>query len=380
MIKIIKKVIMVLLVTFSVAAALFVVLAVADFFGSKSLVKYIGSVEKVEKTDIPEYFIDDAGYYSFIKEDNSDFKILQLTDIHLGGGALSLKKDRMALEAIVALANSTKPDLIIITGDMVYPVPIQSGSSDNLKSAKYLGTLMYNLGIPWTITFGNHDTEEYAKYTKDEIADYYMSVGNCLFQKGPSDIAGIGNTIINVRNTEGKIVTALVLIDSNMYTDGKFMDNYDNIHDDQVDWYVSRIKELSEGSDSVVPSLAFWHIPVNEYSDAWQLYKKGSSEVGYIYGRAGEKDEKVFAPKYRGNIFDVMSELGSTKGIFCGHDHLNDFSVVYRGIRLTYGQSIDYLAYLGIAKTTWQRGGTVIEIDSDSSFTVTPVILEDLKD
>ena len=67
MIKIIKKVIMVLLVTFSVAAALFAVLAVAYFFGSKSLVKYIGSVEKVEKTDIPEYFIDDSGYYSFIK-------------------------------------------------------------------------------------------------------------------------------------------------------------------------------------------------------------------------------------------------------------------------------------------------------------------------
>jgi hypothetical protein len=165
-----------------------------------------------------------------------------------------------------------------------------------------------------------------------------------------------------------------------MYTDGKFMDNYDNIHDDQVDWYVNRIKALSEGSGGVVPSLAFWHIPVNEFGDAWQLNKKGNSQVEYICGKAGEKDEKVFAPKYRGIIFDAMVGLGSTKGIFCGHDHLNDFSVVYKGIRLTYGKSIDYLAYLGIAKSTWQRGGTVIEIGGDSSFAVTPVILADIAD
>jgi hypothetical protein len=73
-----------------------------------------------------------------------------------------------------------------------------------------------------------------------------------------------------------------------------------------------------------------------------------------------------------------MVELGSTKAIFCGHDHLNDFSVTYKGIRLTYGKSIDYLAYYNIKNSHWQRGGTVIEIAPDSSFTIDQVVLADI--
>ena len=77
-------------------------------------------------------------------------------------------------------------------------------------------------------------------------------------------------------------------------------------------------------------------------------------------------------------MFDKILELGITKGIFCGHDHYNNFSVLYkrdgdsRGIRLTYGMSIDYLAYAGIYKEHSQRGTTVITINSDGVFESTP--------
>ncbi len=42
--------------------------------------------------------------------------------------------------------------------------------------------------------------------------------------------------------------------------------------------------------------------------------------------------------------FERAVEIGSTKGIFCGHDHYNNISLEYKGIRLTYAMSIDYLA------------------------------------
>ena len=70
-----------------------------------------------------------------------------------------------------------------------------------------------------------------------------------------------------------------------------------------------------------------------------------------------------------------MLELGSTKATFCGHDHFNNMSLEYKGIRLTYGMSIDYLATPGTATSTKQRGGTLIIVAPDSSFTIEQVPL-----
>ena len=63
-----------------------------------------------------------------------------------------------------------------------------------------------------------------------------------------------------------------------------------------------------------------------------------------------------------------MQELGSTKGVFVGHDHKNNFSLLYKGIRLTYGMSIDYIAFPGMSKIGAQRGCTVIEVSPDGTF------------
>ena len=63
-----------------------------------------------------------------------------------------------------------------------------------------------------------------------------------------------------------------------------------------------------------------------------------------------------------------MLELGSTIGVFCGHDHYNNMSLGYKGIRLTYGMSIDYLAMPGIENDIAQRGAELITIHPDSSW------------
>ena len=81
-----------------------------------------------------------------------------------------------------------------------------------------------------------------------------------------------------------------------------------------------------------------------------------------------------------------MKSLGSTKAIFCGHDHLNDFSVLYEGVRYTYSKSIDYTAYLfqGIAKKSEQRGGTELLLKGSNSsleadFDIVSIKLTDIK-
>jgi len=350
--------------------------------GYRANTKRVLENQPVETRNL-ELYKDELGYWTFVNQEDSKFSILQLTDIHIGNGFLSFNKDIKALNAVKELIIYSKPDLIIVTGDMVYPVPIQSGTGNNLKASILFAEFISSFGIPWTVTFGNHDYEWYSWYNLDSIAEVYESYDNCLFQRGPEDVYGLSNHFINILNSDRTLNKTLALLDSNSYDGFKFT-HYDRIHDDQVEWYENELHKISNhyGIDGLIPSLAFFHIPVNEFEDAWELYRQGSEEVIYHYGKAGEEGERIYAPRQRGNIFKKMVDLGSTEGIFCGHDHYNDFSITYQGIRLTYGKSIDYLAYYGVvpgfSKSTWQRGGTLIEIDVDGSFEVTPITLIDI--
>ncbi len=115
--------------------------------------------------------------------------------------------------------------------------------------------------------------------------------------------------------------------------------------------------------------MVFFHIPLQQYRTAYELYEQGSDEVKYYFGENGEKMiNKVCCSDYPSSLFDKMLELKSTTGTFCGHDHYNNMSLEYQGIRLTYGMSIDYLAMPGIEKDKKQRGAELITIHSDGSW------------
>ncbi len=75
-----------------------------------------------------------------------------------------------------------------------------------------------------------------------------------------------------------------------------------------------------------------------------------------------------------------MLELKSTTGTFCGHDHYNNMSLEYKGIRLTYGMSIDYLAMPGIEYDNKQRGAELITLHSDSSWDLEQLPLDSINE
>lgn len=324
--------------------------------------------KKVENGGLKPTFKD--GYAVFTKPSDRDFKVLQLTDMHFGRGILSVKSDKLARNAVITLVERVKPDLIIITGDNVYPIPIFSGSFNNMRESKYVGELMESFGIPWTMTFGNHDTEPFATHTRKELLDYYSSLENCLLTDGAPGVFGTGNHIILLENEDGAKNTAFVMLDSNMYLNKSFFSTFDNVHDDQIEWYKREITKLSDGKK--LQSLAFMHMPPVEYRDAWAKLKMGKTdEVTYHCGTIAEVNDHVgFSRRKEGHFFEEMLAFGSCKGIFCGHDHLNNISMTYKGIRLTYGMAIDYLAYKGIKKKYTNRGGTVITVAENGSFHV----------
>ena len=326
---------------------------------------------------------DTDGNWTFYTD--RDLKILQLTDVHIGGGIMSLKKDKMALNAVAAMLTAEKPDLVVITGDLVYPVPFQAGTFNNGISTDMVITLLEKLGVYYTVCFGNHDSELYSDYTREKIADKYANpdLKYSLFQKGPEDVDGYGNQVIKVKNSKGIVTNAFFTLDSHSYVDGDFLGvqwKYDNIHENQIEWYKECVLAIDAANKAIDPdcpmftSLCFFHIPLEEFGIAWQEYKangyKDTENVKCFAGGYYEKDEKSYCGVYSDNFFETALELGSTKGIFCGHDHENNASIEYKGIRLTYGMSIDYLAYTGIYKKGAQRGCTVITLSKDGELSV----------
>ncbi len=388
--------------------------AIANAVGIKALIKAASSYDKVQYAE-EERFVkgenlikDDDGYWTFKTDRN--LKIVQFTDVHIGAGCFSQSKDGWAMNAVAKMITEEKPDLVVVTGDIAYPVPFQAGTFNNLNATKVFANLMESLGVYWTFAFGNHDTEAYSMYERKDICDYYESAAfeYCLFERGFSDDEkGYGNNIIKVQNSKGITTHAIVTLDSHSYIEGDYFGaawKYDNIHQSQIDWYCAEMDKLKAanvaegGDDEYVPNLAFFHIPMEEYRKAWgELIEanngtkatdaekkagkyeniKETENVDYIYGIMGEDDKQkngqrtygVFCGIHPDEFFEKGADHG-LQGTFCGHDHYNNFSVIYKQngkrVRLTYGMSIDYLAYPGIYKEHLQRGCTVINLLADS--------------
>lgn len=344
---------------------------------------YINSVPIVEHNTHKIEYDEQTGIYT-ITSSTEDFKILHLTDIHIGGSLYSYSKDMKALKACFAEIEHTHPDLVVVTGDLCFPLGIMSMSLNNSAPVQQFAAFMRNTGIPWAFTYGNHDTESLASLNKTELNEVYMSLsyktsGNLLYPYTQPDIMGRNNQLIELRNTDGTLNTGLFMIDSNAYT-GEGINVYDYIHDDQVDWYAEQVERMNAEAGYTVNSFVFFHIPLQEYKTATELYLDGSDEVTYFFGEnpgdhGGITNDLVCCSDYPSKMFDTALELGSTTGFFCGHDHYNNASIEYKGIRLTYGMSIDYLAMPGIERETKQRGAELITIHPDSSWNLEQIPL-----
>ena len=79
-----------------------------SLIGIKSNTNFIKSMEAVSYESQLKPDIGEDGYYTFVTDDN--FKVMQLTDVHIGAGFLSIKKDSMALNAVASMIQEEKPD------------------------------------------------------------------------------------------------------------------------------------------------------------------------------------------------------------------------------------------------------------------------------
>ena len=299
----------------------------------------------------------------YVRADDTAFSVLQITDIHILNDE---KKDAKAYKTITAMVETAKPDMIVVTGDI-------TSEKENYTAFKSFCSFMEEFQIPWAFTYGNHegldiqyepneilDPEKIAD--KQTLNDYLESLEYCIYERGDKNTDGMGNYYYTVRDDNGKAITSLIFMDSNSYDEEN--EGYDHFHDNQIQWYEKTVKQIAKeengDENKVVPSLAFFHIPMKEYMTR---YKDGERLWGFKF----PKEDGT--PAIDDEMFEKMAELGSTKGCFVGHDHMNNFSVEYQGIRLTYGLSCDHNIYM-----TPFRGGTLINIKNDGTFTTQSLI------
>ena len=115
--------------------------------------------------------------------ENRDYKILQLTDLHLGFGLFSHKKDKMALDAVTKIINRTSPDLIVFTGDIIFPFLPKAGTMNNKKQAERFIRFIDRFKIPYTLVFGNHDCEMGANVVVSSLQIFLQMENIVSFQK-----------------------------------------------------------------------------------------------------------------------------------------------------------------------------------------------------
>ena len=246
----------------------------------------------------------------------SDFRILQLTDIHL-----SDKDDKETQFKFMDLLyqDANNPDLVVVTGDL-----FTFACKDTAKSLlKYFDSKK----IPWTVCFGNHDEQCY--FSVDWLTETLSKYGSyCMFKDLQDDkVNGNCNFVINLKDGS-KVHDQLFIMDSNRYNFNFSQLGYDCFKEDQINWYSDIVEYTKKQNDDVVVnSLMFYHIPLPEINAAWE-------EGTHI---DGEKREASCPPDHDYGFFGKIKELGSTSAMFFGHDHINNFEVDYQGVKFCYG-------------------------------------------
>lgn len=250
------------------------------------------------------------------------FKILQLTDLHISSYPFE-ELDQKTIRNIKNVINQSNPDLIVLTGDIIFSAVLENA----LEAFKAIADVFNAYDIPISMTYGNHDSEVYA--TREELRDSEEYFKNLAEKKHERIVDGKSAYCVEVKNTKNDILHVLYFLDSGDYT--KYIsdeDVYDHIHPEHVIWFMDTAKLYKNTTD-----LAFLHIPFKEYQDA---------AFGEIAGNRGEESHVSY---FNSGLFTAFLESGTVKGVFCGHDHDNDFIVDYHGITLGYGRVSGYNCY-----------------------------------
>ena len=330
----------IILTAVAVVLTLSVALGAAAYF--LLLHRYKGT-EKIYEWHATDVF-DISSIATVEKEKDKDFVILNLADVQTCD-LDDIPNYRTIKKELDHLVDTVKPDLITLTGD-------QTWSNENLISLKTLIRWLDGYKIPYAPIFGNHDHgNEFSSAVAgiNKCCDLYEKGKYSLFRRGPTNIGALGNYVVNITE-EGKIVKTLYMMDAGYL---------DEINDGQIDWFLwnaDGIKAANGGEYS--EGICFFHKPLPEYYYAFRDYYYGKDTVEalgevHVHFSLGGTTQKGF--------FDKAKERG-VKDVICGHQHGNNFTIKYEGVRLTFALKTGELVSYYADENVYLNGATAIRL------------------
>lgn len=311
--------------------------------------------------------------------EDGKLRILQIADIQEAIWVSSVEK-LLLFEAV----RQTKPDLIVLTGDNIagYSAEKKWGATFAIRQVMDILSLFHT---PIAAVFGNHD-DEGTELTKLDQMDVYESYPTFIGCRGVVAEKTVDKTVINVGTynlpvyadkCSDEVAFNIWCFDSGNYNPDNRYGGYGYVFPEQLEWYVEKSNELKEANGGVpVPSIAFQHIIPPQIAEALQQVPEGTPGAVDFAGKWYTLPEGTdltknhlseapcppnldFAPGYA--QVETMLEQGDVNAIFCGHDHVNGFSVPYKGIDLVTSPGCTYGSY-----NDDNRGFRLITIDKNN--------------
>ena len=343
-------------------------------------------------------FVTNADLVDFVVkvESGREPVVLQLSDTQIMNyGSL----EELCYKYVREVVQETKPDLIILTGDVVY------GKFDPKGALlRNFINFMETLKTPWAPVFGNHDNESLMGV--DWQCDQFEAAEYCLFKQG--DLTGNGNYTVGIEQ-DGELLRVFYMMDSNGCGYPMIDENgvatkpaagtnevYTGVGfgSDQILWLEEDIANIKSFDENVKFSLAY-HIQQAIFGKAFQKYEEydntlvagSSSALKYPLNldsleTADDTDFGYIGRTLKGPwdnnnaIFYKMKGWG-IDSIFVGHEHCNSASIVYEGVRLQFGQKSSEYDRFNVLTIdgritsnqegvgTSLMGGTVIPVSSE---------------
>jgi len=205
--------------------------------------------------DIPTFLFNEGGV----------FTILQFTDTHFDMGR---GRDRKLLAKIAAQVDEVKPDLVVVTGDML------DGRNACLVRNKRaalegIADVFESRGQHWAYVPGNNDGEVLGS-TADVVAFLGRNYDYCIVGNA-ENVTGETHYVIPLMTEYGE-AHRLVFMDSGMRDPATNYMSYDCFKQDQADWLAAQLDELKQTAPRAKASV-FFHFNTPAFhqaiSDVW---------------------------------------------------------------------------------------------------------------
>ena len=296
------------------------------------------------------------------------FRILMVSDIHGGVGYDEMRTVR----AFQALVDHTKPNLVLLGGDIAGPGTIHVSNEAELRQLlDGITAPMEQAGIPWAHVYGNHD-DNFGLADADQ-QPVYESYPHCVSKGSPEGVSGVSNYVLPVWDEKGETILFNVFALDSQHRMDEFrvefglskdvepvdlvgMENEDEspIRFSQVAWYYQTSQALEAYAGHRIPALMYTHFPLPEH----RIVARRPEEC-LLEGHVGTQIDCSYL---NSGLFSACLQRGDVKAIFSGHDHRCDYSGVYCGIRLGFDGYLSYCA----CHVEELRGGRLFEISADA--------------